>query len=172
MSTKPILLGVALCLALPLVASAAPCKEPMLEKFPSTDAKCRFYKGTRHFRSEDYAAAAREWQALIDASDMPKEHEYLRVDAQNNLGYLYHMGWGVKQDRERAITLYWLPAGKFGHREAGYHLCHAYAESKPKVALGYCREALRRYNKAGTADGDDRTIVNQLRDYIKRIEAN
>lgn len=64
---------------------------------------------------------------------------------------------------------YWLPAEKAGHEEAAYHLCHAYEEENPKLALGYCREALRRYGKVeGTENGE---VVAQLRLYINRLEA-
>lgn len=80
------------------------------------------------------------------------------------------MGLGVRQDRERAIQAYWLPAHKAGHDEAGYHLCHAYADERPKWALGYCREALQRYSKAGAAERGDQVVVDQLKNYIRRLE--
>lgn len=78
--------------------SAAPCKEPKLESMSSSHPECLFFKGTRHFRAKEYLAASQEWLALVHATDIPKEFEHLRVDAQNNLGYLFYMGWGVKQN--------------------------------------------------------------------------
>lgn len=155
----------------PSITHAAPCTEPKLEQVASTHPECRFYKGTRHFRAREYEAASQEWLALVNAQDVPKEFEHLRVSAQNNLGYLHYMGWGVKQDRALAIQQYWLPAEKAGHEEAAYHLCHAYAEDNPKLALGYCREALRRYAKLGNTDGDNSEVVAQIRRHIARLEA-
>jgi TPR repeat protein len=149
-------------------ASAAPCQEPKLESLSGSHPECHLFKGTRHFRAKEYSAASHEWLAVVDAKDMPKEFEHLRVDAQNNLGYLFYMGWGVKQDRERAMQQYWLPADKAGHEEAAYHLCHAYAEDNSRLALGYCREALRRYGKIESAESGE--VVAQLRRYISRLE--
>ena len=158
----------ALALTVPTVNAAA-CREPKLESRSSEHPECLFYEGTRHFRLKEYPAALRAWQAIADMKNIPKEFEYLRVDAQNNLGYLYYMGWGVERDPERAIQQFWLPAERAGHEEAAYHLCHAYAEAEPLLALGYCREALRRYGKAGTAE-DNATVIAQLRRYIARLE--
>jgi TPR repeat protein len=152
-------------------ANAAPCQEPKLEAVSSDHPECRFYKGTRHFREKEYSVALKEWLAVVDTEDMPKELEYLRLNAQNNLGYLYYMGLGVQQNSAFAIQKYWLPAEKAGHEEAAYHLCHAYADENRKLALGYCREALRRYNKLGEADEDNGEVVAQLRLYIARLEA-
>lgn len=152
-------------------ATAAPCQEPKLESVPSTHTECYFYKGTRHFRAKEYSAALKEWLAIVEKTDIPKELEHLRVSAQHNIGFLYYMGWGVKQNSELAIERYWLPAEKAGHDEAAYHLCHAYADSGNKLALGYCREALRRYSNGGQTDGEDGVVVAQVRKYIARLEA-
>ncbi|MDN3575730.1 hypothetical protein QWZ03_02960 [Chitinimonas viridis] len=77
----------------------------------------------------------------------------------------------MKQDQKRAIQQYWLPAEKAGHEEAAYHLCHAYADAAPKLALGYCHKALRSYRKLRKADEDNRAIVAQLHQHISRLEA-
>ncbi|ARN22299.1 sel1 repeat family protein [Piscinibacter gummiphilus] len=151
-------------------AAAAPCQEPELESVASDDPECHFYKGTRHFREKDYQAALQEWLAVMEAKELPKELEYLRLNAQNNLGYLYYMGLGVRKNTELAIQQYWLPAEKAGHEEAAYHLCHAYAEENRNVALGYCREALRRYGRLGETDEGDAAVVAQLRRYISHLE--
>ncbi len=154
--------------AIASTASAAPCQEPKLESVPSTDAECYFYKGTRHFRAQEYSAALKEWLALVDKTDIPVESEHFRANAQNNIGFLYYMGWGVKQSPEIAIERYWLPAAKAGHAEAAYHLCHAYADEGNQIALGYCREALRRYEKSERTDSE---AVAQIREYISHLEA-
>lgn len=152
------------------VANATPCQEPKLEALAETHPECRFYKGTSYFRAKEYSSALDQWQVLVDLQDIPKEFEYLRVDAQNNLGFLHFMGWGVKQNKEWAIQQYWLPAEKAGHEEAAYHLCHAYAKESPELALGYCREALRRYDKIGRTDGDTNEIIAQIRQLISWLE--
>lgn len=153
------------------IADAAPCQEPKLETVASDHPECRFYRGTRHFREKEYSAALQEWLAVVDTKDIPKEFEHLRLSAQNNLGYLYYMGWGVKRSSETAIQRYWLPAEKAGHEEAAYHLCHAYADDSRKLALGYCREALRRYNKLSDTGEDNSAVVSQIRRYISRLES-
>lgn len=153
-------------------AQAAPCAEPRLEHVSSTDAECRFFAGTRHYRAKEYAAALQEWQAIIDSRDMPIEQEYLRAHAQNNAGYLYFSGWGVKQDSGRAIRDYWIPAFKTGHEEAAYHLCHVYADDHAHLALSHCREALRRYENMRKPEGDEGPVIEDLRRYIKRLEQN
>lgn len=150
-------------------ATAAPCQEPKLESVPSTHTECYFYKGTRHFRAEEYSAALKEWLVIVDKTDIPIELEHFRANAQNNIGFLYYMGWGVEQNSKTAIE-YWLPAAKAGHHEAAYHLCHAYADAGNQLALGYCREALRRYNNGGSSDSEDSEVVAQIREYISHLE--
>ncbi|GHD81695.1 hypothetical protein GCM10011419_28100 [Vogesella fluminis] len=54
--------------------------------------------------------------------------------------------------------------------KASYHLCHAYAKESPELALGYCREALRRYDKIGRTDGDTNEIIAQIRQLISWLE--
>jgi TPR repeat protein len=165
-------IGVSL-IALAIAASAnaaAPCQEPKLEAVASDHPECQFFKGTRHFREKEYSAALQEWMTVIDTKEIPKEFEYLLLDAQNNVGFLYYMGMGTQKNPDLAIQQYWLPAERAGHEEATYHLCHAYADEKPKLALGYCREAIRRYEKLGGADEGNREVIGQLRRYILRLE--
>lgn len=152
-------------------ATAAPCQAPDLESLPSTHVKCYYYTGTKHFRAKEYAAALEQWQAVVDQSDIPVEFEYLRANAQSNIGFLYYMGWGVEPNLDIAIERYWLPAEKAGHDEAAYHLCHAYADDGNQLALGYCREALRRYNTSTGTDHQESEIIAQLRKYIARLES-
>ena len=152
-----------------LSTHAAPCREAKLEKVSDVDPECLYYKGTRLFRSKDYAGASVQWQALVDLKDISKKSAHLQDDANNNLGYLYYMGWGVEKDRMRAIQQYWIPAEQRGHDEAGYHLCHAYATSNPKLALGYCSEALRRYERQKALDVDESEVVSQLKKHITTL---
>ncbi len=134
------------------VARAAEmCEEKNLESVPAKSVECYFYSGTRNFRAKNYQAAAVNWTALINLKSVPVELEYLRLDAYNNLGFLYFIGDGVKKNQKLALK-YWNNATKAGHEESAYHLCHAYGENKtaiynPKLALGFCKEALRRYNQ-------------------------
>lgn len=151
--------------------NAASCKEPKLEKYADTHPECQFYQGTRHFRAKEYSAALHQWQAIVDMQGIPREFEYLRVDAQNNLGFLYFMGLGVEQNKEKAIRQYWLPAENVGHEEATYHLCHAYSQEFPKLALTYCRAALHRYSKIGQPDRDVGEVIAQIQTQISRLEA-
>ena len=151
-------------------AYAAACREPKLEHLPEVHIGCLYYKGTRLYRSKEYAAARLEWQKIVNMSGIPKEVEYLKVDASNNLGFLYYMGLGVEKDRQRAIREYWIPAEKQGHEEAAYHLCHAYAETEPKSALGYCREALRRYEKTKDQDDENAEVIAQLKKLVTSLE--
>lgn len=158
-------------LAVASSANATPCQEPKLESVASDHPECRFYKGTRYFREKNYSVAMQEWLAVVDTKDMPKELEHLRLSAQNNLGYLHYVGLGIQKNSEVAIQKYWLPAEKAGHEEAAYHLCHAYADENRKAALGYCREALRRYRKLSDDDEENSEVISQLRRYISSLEA-
>lgn len=128
---------------------------------------CRFYTGTRFYREKRYSAAFSQWQAILNDRHISKEFDYLRLDALNNVGFLYYQGWGVVRHQNLAINAYWRPAEQAGHDEAAYHLCHAYADGKSPLALGYCREALRRYQYNRS---EDNQIIGILRDYISRLE--
>jgi hypothetical protein len=62
-----------------------------------------------------------------------------------------------------------------GNEESAYHLCHAFAEKKeptynPRVALGYCREGLRRYGLLKERDDQPDEIVHQLQAYVRALE--
>ncbi|WP_374334821.1 hypothetical protein [Leeia sp.] len=126
-------------------AYAAWCKEPALGYYRFDNPMCRFFRGTRLYREQRFSEASIQWQAILKDRHFPVEFEPLRYDAMNNVGYLYYMGLGVKADRNRAVDEFWRPAHKAGHEEATFHLCHVYADEQSPLALGYCREALRRY---------------------------
>ena len=77
-----------------------------------------YNRGVQAFRVKDYATARVQWAKAVDAN---------MTHAFNNLGFLYYMGWGGKEDVPRAIAL-WTTAAKRGHDESQYHLGQAYEE--------------------------------------------
>ncbi len=150
------------------------CQLQKLEDLSADDPECYFYSGTTAFRAKDFEKAASYWKSLISLKSVPVEAEHLKVDAYNNLGYLYFYGNGVKINKKAALE-YWAYALKAGNEEAAYHLCHAHAERKeptynPSVALGYCKEALRRYALLKERDEQIEDIVSQLRSYVQGLE--
>jgi TPR repeat protein len=150
------------------------CQLEELKGTPANDPECYFYNGTAAFRAEDYKRAALFWKSLIGLESVPVEAEHLKVSAYNNLGFLYFYGHGVETNKKAAIE-YWSHAMRSGNEESAYHLCHAFAEKKeptynPKVALGYCREGLRRYGLLKERDGQLDEIVRQLLAYVRTLE--
>jgi hypothetical protein len=155
------------------VCAAANCTLDDLTDTPADGPLCLFYMGTSAYRDQDFAQAARHWQALIALKSVPAEQAHLKLDVYNNLGYLYYLGMGVKTNKVAAFD-YWKYAYKAGHDEAAYHLCHAYADRKraefnPRVAREYCTEALRRYAAHEQRDRGDDTIVRQLRQHLRAV---
>jgi len=115
------------------------------------------------------------WARLEQAEDVSPDLEHLRTSAMNNLGFLHYMGWGTAQDRAQAIEL-WRSAFARGHEEAAYHLCHTYgAEKEPefdaKLAVGFCREALRRYAQLKEQDEGSEQVLSRVRWYLGRLQA-
>lgn len=150
------------------------CPLPELKDTPANSAACYFYRGTSAFREARYAQAAIYWKALIGLKSVAVEEEHLKISAYNNLGYLYFYGKGVEPNKKAAIE-YWGFAMKSGNEEAAYHLCHAHADSKeatynPKIALGYCKEGLRRYGLLKERGPELEEIVAQLKAYVRKLE--
>jgi TPR repeat protein len=155
--------------------AAENCAQVALQSLPENHPACLFYTGTEGFRKHDYTYAKARWDALLKLPEIPLELEYLRTNAYNNLGFLYYMGWGTSVDHRHAIEN-WSYATKLGHEEAAYHLCHTYGDAKepeydPKVALGYCRESLRRYSLLNEKNEATSEVVAQLKGYIIRLES-
>ena len=153
--------------------AAVKCDLPELDAVEKADPQCLFYTGTQHFREKSYESAVTSWKQLVALSDVPLEHEHLRTDAHNNLGYMYFMGWGVAADRKTALE-YWSYAYKAGHEESAYHLCHYYGEPKEPVyrrqlAKGYCKEALRRYEQLGAKLNESAEVIRQLNGFMARL---
>ena len=149
------------------------CQLKELESVSASHPECLFYSGTAAFREENYSEAAHFWKTLISTQSIPIEYEHLKISAYNNLGYLYFFGHGVTPNKKAAIE-YWMHATKAGNEEAPYHLCHAYAEEKepsynPGRALGFCKEALRRYELLEEHSEGTEEIVRQLKRYIRKL---
>ena len=53
-----------------------------------------FNKGLTAAQSGDFATALKEWKPLAEEGN---------AVAQNNLGLMYHNGWGVPQDYKEAV---------------------------------------------------------------------
>ena len=71
-----------------------------------------FNKGLTAAQSGDFATALKEWKPLAEEGN---------AVAQNNLGLMYHNGWGVPQDYKEAARLYRLAAEQ-GYVDAQYNL--------------------------------------------------
>lgn len=170
-----LVLAVAGLLPLPAAASAM-CPLKGLTTVDAVDARCLFHLGTTAFRAKEFEAAAISWKALIALKAIPVELAYLKVDAYNNLGYLYFSGLGMSANRAAAID-YWQFATKSGNEESAYHLCHAYADRKetryaPQLARGYCKEALRRYGLLKEHDPGFDTIVADIHSYLNQLDGH
>ena len=71
-----------------------------------------FNKGLTAAQSGDFATALKEWKPLAEEGN---------AVAQNNLGLMYHNGWGVPQDYKEAVYWYRL-AVEQGYAIAQYNL--------------------------------------------------
>lgn len=167
-----LLLAIA-CLAVPLASSAAMCPLEGLTDVGAGEAPCLFYLGTTAYRAKDFKTAAMNWKALIALKSVPVESEHLKVDAYNNLGFLYFFGLGIAPNQKAAID-YWNFSAKSGNEEAAYHLCDAYADRKqpsyaPEKALGYCKEALRRYGLLKDRDTQIDEIVAHIHKHLNAL---
>lgn len=167
---------VVLALAFSVAQTAAAAANCTLEELTDTAADgplCLFYTGTAAYREKDFGEAAKNWKALIALKSVPAELAYLKLDAYNNLGFLYFSGMGVATNKAAAVD-YWKYAYKAGHEEAAYHLCHARADADEaaysrRAARGYCKEALRRYDRLKERGGSHDAIVGQLNKYLRAV---
>lgn len=153
--------------------ATADCSLPSLKNKSNEHPECLFYVGTKNFREKNYAAAFGSWERLRNLEEVPPEFQKYKIDAHNNLGFLHYLGWGTNVNTQLAIS-YWKLAYDAGHAESTYHLCHAHGDKErpeyiPKVALGYCEEAIRRYGKE--AAREDPEVLRQLRKYIAQLKA-
>ena len=79
-----------------------------------------FNKGLTAAQSGDFATALKEWKPLAEEGN---------AAAQNNLGLMYHNGWGVPQDYKEAVYWYRL-AVEQGYAIAQYNLGLMYEKGK------------------------------------------
>ena len=79
-----------------------------------------FNKGLTAAQSGDWATALKEWKPLAEEGN---------AAAQNNLGLMYHNGWGVPQDDKEAVFWYRL-AVEQGYAIAHYNLGLMYEKGK------------------------------------------
>ena len=79
-----------------------------------------FNKGLTAAQSGDFATALKEWKPLAEEGN---------AVAQNNLGLMYHNGWGVPQDYKEAVYWYRL-AVEQGYAIAQYNLGLMYEKGK------------------------------------------
>lgn len=156
-------------------AGGAGCELAGFESRAPDHPQCLFFSGTRSYREADYESAFAYWERLRALPSIDPSFESLRVDAYNNLGYLFFKGWGTARDLETAIR-YWQQATDLGHHEAPYHLCHLLADPagpsyRPARALGYCRLSLRRIEARPELKGDFASTLTDLRQIIARLQA-
>ena len=95
-----------------------------------------FNKGLTAAQSGDFATALKEWKPLAEEGN---------AVAQNNLGLMYHNGWGVPQDYKEAVYWYRL-AVEQGYAIAQYNLGLMY--EKGKGVPQDDKEAVRLYRLA------------------------
>ena len=95
-----------------------------------------FNKGLTAAQSGDFATALKEWKPLAEEGN---------AAAQNNLGLMYHNGWGVPQDYKEAVNWYRLAAEQ-GNAAAQYNLGLLY--EKGKGVPQDDKEAVRLYRLA------------------------
>ena len=95
-----------------------------------------FNKGLTAAQSGDFATALKEWKPLAEEGN---------AAAQNNLGLMYHNGWGVPQDYKEAVYWYRL-AVEQGYAIAQYNLGLMY--EKGKGVPQDDKEAVRLYRLA------------------------
>ena len=95
-----------------------------------------FNKGLTAAQSGDFATALKEWKPLAEEGN---------AVAQNNLGLMYHNGWGVPQDYKEAVNWYRL-AVEQGYAIAQYNLGLIY--EKGKGVPQDDKEAVRLYRLA------------------------
>ena len=172
-----------------VVLTATACSEPepsdpitesmcTLEGLTSLSAshpRCLYFTGTDHYRNERWADAVASWTAVLALGDLPREDAKLRIDSLNNLGYMYFFGFGIGEDKPRALA-YWTDAVAMGHRESEYHLCHAYADRQqptydPQKARQHCGRAEAFYEAISDPDPEELNILEGIREYQSQLVA-
>lgn len=150
------------------------CSEESLGLVDSSHtAEKLFYRGTCHYRNQDYELSAKYWGELSELKNVGAEYEEYQIDSLNNLGFLKFYGYGITVDKNGAVE-YWQKAILLGHYESEYHLCHAYADKDEPTfnyALGkkHCEKAFLIYR--GMEDPDEE-IMNQIKTYRTKLNGH
>lgn len=161
-----------LLLLLPLLGQAkescAPASVGLTPKSPLPERL--FYTGTCHYRNAEYRQAVHLWIQLANLKKVDARFVELQIDVLNNLGYMMFFGYGIDEDKAKAIA-YWKKAVSLGHTESEYHLCHAYADRDspaydPPRALPHCRKARLLYASRTLEKDDEKLILQQLNEYM------
>ncbi len=169
---KTILLIIVFLFSSTISAEEACTIEELDLKQDSTIEDVIYYTGTCNFRNKSYQKAAHNWEKLINMKIAPEQLE-LQVSAMNNLGFLYYMGWGVKENVNTAVK-YWKRAISFGHIEAEYHLCHSYSNKKLSVyntqlARMHCNKAQLLYEALNNKNKDEQEILDEINTHLKSV---
>ena len=101
-----------------------------------TPAIAHFSTGVDAFNNGDYVTAMKEWKPLAEKG---------MVDAQFNIGWMYHYGKGVKRNYKTAVKWYQLAAEQ-GHAVSQHRLALMYQNG-----IGITRDykaAVKFYKKA------------------------
>jgi len=136
-------------------------------------ARQLFYTGTCHYRNKDYDKSAGVWEKLAVMEEVHPDSQGLQIDVLNNLGYLMFFGYGIEENKEKAIE-FWKKAISLGQYEAEYHLCHAYADSDEPTynkskAKKHCEKAYLIYSGLEKTSEGDAEILQQIKEYRANI---
>ncbi|MFW1734652.1 hypothetical protein ACG94V_07375 [Acinetobacter sp. ULE_I001] len=135
-----------------------------------------FFTGTCHYRNQEFSLAATQWAKTIQIRPVNAKFNQLQIDSMNNLGFLLFYGFGVTQNRQRALTL-WHTASDLGQTESTFHLCHAYAEPEDRVynyqkAQQYCPQALKHYATKKGGESEKQMIVKYIQQLNNATKLN
>ena len=110
-----------------------------------------FNKGLTAAQSGDFATALKEWKPLAEEGN---------AVAQNNLGLMYHNGWGVPHDYKEAVYWYQLAAEQ-EHAKAQYNLGVMYA-----LGEGVIKDYVYAYMWGNIASMNENDKGETLRGYV------
>lgn len=130
-----------------------------------------YYRGTCHYRNEEYDLSAKYWGELSELENVDERYQELQINSLNNLGYLKFYGYGISEDKEGAVS-YWKKAISLGHYESEFHLCHAHADKDEPTynySLGkkHCEKAFLIYNGMEEPDEEIMSSIKKYRSKLK-----
>lgn len=132
-----------------------------------------YYTGTCHYRNGEYGKSANSWEKLAVLEEVNPDSKKLQINILNNLGYLMFFGYGIEENKEKAIE-FWKKAISLGQYESEYHLCHAFADSDEPTynkvkAKKHCDKAYLIYSDLENTPEADAEILKQIKEYRERI---